>query len=156
MQDLGMSTASSGEDAQVHDDELRVVVGVDGSEYGRRALEFAAHEAAWRGALLEIVSAYQETPYVMAWPVVPLGPDQMTAAAIVDESLARAEEIEPRIVSKGEIRYGAAGKVLVEASEAATLLVVGSHGRGQIASLFLGSVSEHCAHHAASPITIVR
>jgi nucleotide-binding universal stress UspA family protein len=151
-----MPTPTSGDGAQNQDGELRVVVGVDGSECGTRALVFAAHEAALRGALLEVVSAYEETPYEMAWPVVPLGPDQVTAAAIVDESLTQVQELEPGIVSKGEIRYGPAGSVLVDVSQGADLLVIGTRGRGQVASLLLGSVSEHCVHHAASEITIVR
>ncbi|MFZ0251427.1 MAG: universal stress protein [Acidimicrobiales bacterium] len=151
-----MVTPTSGAAAQNEDGGLRVVVGVDGSECGTRALEFAAHEAALRGALLEVVSAYEETPYVMAWPVVPLGPDQVTAAAIVDECLAQAQDLETQIVSKGEIRFGPAGNVLVDVSKGAALLVVGSRGRGQVASLLLGSVSEHCVHHAISPITVVR
>jgi nucleotide-binding universal stress UspA family protein len=139
-----MPTPTSGDGAQNQDGELRVVVGVDGSECGTRALVFAAHEAALRGALLEVVSAYEETPYVMAWP------------AIVDESLAQVQELEPQIVSKGEIRFGPAGNVLVDVSQGAALLVIGSRGRGQVASLLLGSVSEHCVHHAASPTTVVR
>ncbi len=151
-----MPTPTSSEAVPEHQRELRVVVGVDGSECGTRALAFAAHEAALRGALLEVVSAYEEIPYVMAWPVVPLGPDEATAGAIVDESLAQVQEVEPQIVSKGEIRFGPAGNVLVEASRGAVLLVVGSRGRGQVAGLLLGSVSEHCVHHAATPITVVR
>jgi nucleotide-binding universal stress UspA family protein len=151
-----MPTPTSGDGAQNQDGELRVVVGVDGSECGTRALVFAAHEAALRGALLEVVSAYEETPYVMAWPVVPLGPDQVTAGTIVDESLAQVQELEPQIVSKGEIRFGPAGNVLVDVSQGAALLVIGSRGRGQVASLLLGSVSEHCVHHAASPTTVIR
>ena len=98
-----MSRPKNDDGRPMHDGQLRVVVGVDGSECGRRALLFAAHEAALRGALLEVVSAYEETSYVMAWPVVPLGPDQVTAGAIVDESLTRVQEFEPELVSKGEI-----------------------------------------------------
>ena len=151
-----MSTPTSSAASPEHAGELRVVVGVDGSECGTRALAFAAHEAALRGALLQVVSAYEEIPYVMAWPVVPSGPDQVTAGAIVDESLAQVQEIEPQIVSKGEIRYGPAGNALVEVSRGAALLIVGSRGRSQMAGLLLGSVSEHCVHHAAAPITVVR
>ena len=151
-----MPTPTSGEGVPNREGELRVVVGVDGSECGGRALECAAHEAALRGALLEVVSAYEETPYVMAWPVVPVGPDQVTAGAIVDESLAHVQELEPRIVSKGETRYGPAGNVLVDVSQGAALLVIGSRGRSQVARLLLGSVSEHCVHHAASPTMDVR
>ena len=152
-----MPTATRIEGAPVSDGELRVVVGVDGSACGTRALEFAAQEASYRGAALHVVSACGTTPYVTAWPMVLLESDhQATAAAIVDESLARVHEIDHMLVSKGEIRYGLAGRVLVETSRGATLLVVGSHGRGRAASLLLGSVSEYCVHHAVSPITIIR
>jgi len=152
-----MATSMSGEGTRGDDGELRVVVGVDGSECGTRALAFAAHEAALRGAVLHVVSAYGATPYVTAWPTVLLESDhQETGASIVDESLAHARGLDDTLVSKGEIRYGSAGDVLVDVSHGATLLVVGSRGRGQIASVLLGSVSEHCVHRAVCPITIVR
>ncbi len=99
--------------AQNNAGESRVIVGVDGSECGTRALEFAAHEAALRGARLEVVSAYGATPYVTAWPPVLLESDhQKTALAIVEESLAHANHIDPALVTKGETRYGDAGGVL--------------------------------------------
>lgn len=41
--------------------------------------------------------------------------------AIVDDSLSHAQAIEPAIVAKGEIRYGPAGRVLVEASRDAIM-----------------------------------
>ena len=82
------------------------------------------------------MSAYGATPYVTAWPTVLLESDhQETAAAIVDESLAQAREIDDTLVTKGEIRYGSAGNVLVDVSQGAALLVLGSRGRGQVASL---------------------
>ncbi len=151
-----MATRTSSEGIEDHAEELRIVVGVDGSACATKALEYAAHEAALRGALLHIVIAYETAPYVTAWSMVPLEPDQHAAAAIVDECVAHVREIEPTIVSKGEIRYGVAGRVLVDASRGAILLVVGSHGRGRVASVLLGSVSDYCVHHAVSPITVVR
>jgi nucleotide-binding universal stress UspA family protein len=45
--------------------------------------------------------------------------------------------------------------VLVEQSEGATLLVVGTRGRGGVASLGLGSVSQAVAHHSRCPLAIV-
>jgi nucleotide-binding universal stress UspA family protein len=151
-----MTRATSRERTADHPSELRIVVGVDGSDCGTRALEFAAHEAAIRGAILHIVSVYEDTVSTTPWPVVPLGLDQVSASAIVDESLVHVQEIEPAIVSKGEIRYGLAGKLLVSTSQNASLLVVGSRGRSEVASVLLGSVSEYCAHHSAPPVTVVR
>jgi nucleotide-binding universal stress UspA family protein len=137
------------------DQELRIVVGVDGSECSDRALEFAAHEAARWGALLHVVGTY-EIPSNSGWLVVPLGPFEEAAAANVSSALARVHELEPAVVTKGEHVYGFAGNLLVEESKGASLLVVGSRGRGEVASLVLGSVSEHCVHHATScPVTVV-
>jgi hypothetical protein len=87
------------------DQELRIVVGVDGSECSDRALEFAAHEAARWGALLHVVGTY-EIPSNSGWLVVPLGPFEEAAAANVSSALARVHELEPAVVTKGEHVYG--------------------------------------------------
>jgi nucleotide-binding universal stress UspA family protein len=134
--------------------ELRIVVGVDGSECAKRAVDFAAHEASRWGALLHVVSAY-EIPPDAGWMVVPMQPFVEAALASVDSAVARAHELEPTLVTKGESTHGSAGNVLVAASQGASLLVVGSRGRGEVRSLVLGSVSEHCVHHASCPVTIV-
>jgi nucleotide-binding universal stress UspA family protein len=136
--------------------ELRIVVGVDGSECADRAVEFAAHEAARWGALLHVVSAYEVSPNA-GWVVIPLEPYEVNAAASVRKALSRIHELEPGVVTKGEHIHGFAGNVLVEASKGASLLVVGTRGRGEVASLILGSISEHCLHHVDEcPITIVK
>jgi len=53
---------------------------------------------------------------------------------------------------------GDAGESIVEASEAETadLIVVGTHGRGAVGRLFLGSVSDHVVRHARCPVMVVR
>jgi nucleotide-binding universal stress UspA family protein len=136
--------------------ELRIVVGVDGSECADKAVEFAAHEAARWGALLHVVSAYEVSPNA-GWVVIPLEPYEESAAATVRNALSRIHHLEPGVVTKGEHIHGFAGNVLVEAAKGASLLVVGSRGRGEVASLILGSISEHCLHHVQEcPITIVR
>jgi nucleotide-binding universal stress UspA family protein len=135
--------------------ELRIVVGVDGSKCSDRALEFAAHEAARWGALLHVVGAY-EVPPNAGWWAVPLQPFEEGAAAAVAAALTRAHHLEPSIVTKGEHVYGFAGSVLVARSQGASLLIVGSRGHNEVVSLVLGSVSEHCVHHAGDcPVTIV-
>jgi nucleotide-binding universal stress UspA family protein len=50
---------------------------------------------------------------------------------------------------------GPPGEVLLSASEGADLLVVGSRGHGTIVGILLGSVSQHCAHHAHCPVVII-
>lgn len=53
---------------------------------------------------------------------------------------------------------GEPGPAIVEAaeSEAADLIVVGSHGRGRVGRFLIGSVSDHVIRHASAPVLIVR
>ena len=51
---------------------------------------------------------------------------------------------------------GDPARVLLEAAHDADVLVAGSRGHSGVASLLLGSVSQHCAHHAPCPVVIVR
>ena len=53
---------------------------------------------------------------------------------------------------------GEPGASIVDAaaSERADLIIVGSHGRGRVGRLLLGSVSEHVVRHASCPVLVVR
>jgi nucleotide-binding universal stress UspA family protein len=47
-------------------------------------------------------------------------------------------------------------KVLIDRSEGADLLVVGSRGLGGFVGMLLGSVSQHVANHADCTVVVVR
>jgi nucleotide-binding universal stress UspA family protein len=53
---------------------------------------------------------------------------------------------------------GDPGESIVEAAEAegADLIVVGTHERGAVGRLFLGSVSDYVVRHARCPVLVVR
>ena len=50
---------------------------------------------------------------------------------------------------------GPPATVLVEQASDASMLVVGSRGRGTVAGLVLGSVSQEVVKHAACPVLVV-
>jgi len=137
-----------------------VVVGVDGSACAGAALEFAAREAALRGARLRIVSAWEiRTPIVGAsgiYPAEALYGSREQAEGAVQVALARAAELEPMVPTEGSVVEGQPAHVLVNEAQGAALLVVGSRGHGGFASLLLGSVSQQVVHHAPCPVTVVR
>lgn len=138
-----------------------VVVGVDGSACGRQALRFAAHEAAVRGCPLVVVRAWSMTTAPR-----PSGGEPGIVAPLSAYESAVADEIEAEVRAEFsdspgcEVRpmpvHDSPADALVAASESAALVVVGSRGHSVVASLLLGSVSEHLVHHAKGPVAVVR
>ena len=138
-----------------------VLVGVDGSAHAQEALVQAAHEAALRGARLRIVCAWEIPPAVFLGGFAP-GTEQSPldsfrgdAEAIVREAVAEAEQLQPSVPCEGQALEGQAANVLLEEAADASLVVVGSRGRGGFASLLLGSTSQQVAHHSPCPVLVV-
>lgn len=139
-----------------------IVVGVDGSDCARAALEFAAGEAALRGARLRVVSAWDIPPASYGGGFSP-GIDQATldafretAETVVREALAEVKRLQPSVEAEGQTLEGQAAEVLLEQARDASLIVVGNRGRGGFTSLLLGSVSQQVVHHAPCPVLVVR
>lgn len=138
----------------------RIVVGVDGSEGARRALAWAVDEAERWDATLVVVNAWSMP--VMAAPTglapMPVLPEsgelEGSAGALLDEVVRAAVGDRPVRVERAVVE-GSAAQVLLDAAAGADLLVVGSRGHGGFLGLLLGSVSQHCTHHAACPIVVV-
>lgn len=138
---------SSGSSGSKH----RIVVGVDGSDAATKALDWAAAEAERSGAVLEIQTAY-EPGYVH----VTKDEIQRCMDALIEDARARVAKVASGVTTVGETHEESPARVLIEASDGADLLVVGSRGLGGFKGLVLGSVGQQCSHHAWCPITIVR
>jgi nucleotide-binding universal stress UspA family protein len=141
---------------------VRIVVGVDGSRPSTRALGWALEEAArWDAEL--IVAHTWTTPYpVEPWGMVVAPTDrslfESSSQHLIDQALVDALPSgapQPR-TWKPEVVEDASGPGLVRIAADADLLVVGSRGRGGFASLFLGSTSLQCLHHATCPVVVTR
>ena len=138
-----------------------VVVGVDGSPGSHQALHFAIDEAAVRGARLSVVHTWL-TPYAVppaGFAVMPTDravfqqESEQLLRHMTDNALAAAAQ-QPKEVELLAVEEPAAPGLLRRASNAG-LLVVGSRGRGALAGLFLGSVSQQCLHHATCAVVVV-
>ena len=118
-----------------------IVVGVDGSEESRRALEWALTWARHHDARVRVVYAYGGNE------------SEREAELIVNAEVTTAGTEDVDVVP--EALPGPAVRVLLEAAREAELLVVGSRGRHGFPGLLLGSVSQQLAHHAVCPVVIV-
>ena len=139
----------------------KIVVGVDGSEHSARALAWAIEEAKLRKARLQIVSVWHVPAHIYGAPgfTPPIGPDidkPFEDVAGESASVAARTAREAGVEAKVEVEHGQTVEKLLEATEGADMLVVGSRGHGGFAGLMLGSVSAQCAHHAHCPVVIVR
>ena len=148
--------------ADVNEPENRIVVGVEGSGGARAALRWAIKEARHRNAFVDVVTAYSTT-YVPASPdfnYVPLDPIDLEAEvkrmqdSIIDEVLSEVDVGEVEI--RRRMIRGRAADTLIAESNNASMLVVGSRGRGGFRGLLLGSVSQQIAQHGSCPVVIVR
>ena len=135
----------------------RIVVGVDGSEGGRRALRWAVHEAASRGGTVQAVTAWRwDTPDLP--PHATTHPDQERERAqrtLRDELAALPEFERDKVAIASEIVEGRAADVLSGAARDADMLVLGSHGHSRVRHTVLGSVSEECIRKANCPVLVL-
>ncbi|MFY1668638.1 universal stress protein [Plantactinospora sp. WMMB334] len=133
-----------------------VVVGVDGSDSALFALQYAGEQAVARGTELRVVRAW--TAPAPRWRPADYEPAVQGAAeqAELDELLAGWQAVHPQVKVIVEVIEGPAGRVMVDASQDAQLVVVGSRGRGGFRGLLLGSISQQLLHHAHCPVAVVR
>lgn len=133
-----------------------VVVGIDGSSEAQAALHEAIVLAQALGRRLEAVTVWQySTSMYDAYHPEPGASPKIRA--LETAHAAASKEFGEHWPAWFSIRaeVGNPGETLVEASENASHLVVGSRGRGGLTSAFLGSVSLHCASHARCPVVVV-
>jgi nucleotide-binding universal stress UspA family protein len=138
----------------------RWVVGLDGSDGSTNALEWAAMNIAGRGGALRLVSAWQTVVVgssLGGLPIAGAGSDDGLRDAAAHDVSELAQVVGRRLDVPVDAVVGRGGpaQVLLEASDSAALLVVGSRGRGGFARLALGSTSTQCATQASVPTVVV-
>lgn len=138
----------------------RIVVGVDGSLPSQNALRWARFLADTTGSAMEAVGAWQP-PATYGWAGIgrmstPIEWDPVEdAERVVTDTLVEVFGDRPPADLVLTVREGNPAKVLLDVSNDARMLVVGSRGRGGFAGLTLGSVSAACARHATCPVLVV-
>ena len=128
-----------------------IVVAVDGSEHALRAVTWAAHQASLERRPLAIVHV-SEDEASSQWH----HGTHRASSEIVQEAASFVRETCPEIDVQTASLTGEPRDVLVELSQDAHTIVMGSHGHGRVRSTLLGSVSAAVAKHAACPVVVCR
>jgi len=134
----------------------RIVVGVDGSDASKHALRWALRQARITGASVDAVIAWH--PVIVFGYMPPPGDFDVEGAArsVLEETVGEILADEQDVAVRQRVFEGSAAQVLVDAAKGAQLLVVGNRGHGGLTEALLGSVGQHCVHHAGCPVVVVR
>jgi nucleotide-binding universal stress UspA family protein len=141
-----------------------IVVGIDGSPWSDGALEWAIDQAALEQRSLTIVHAI---PSVAAQSMGMYASSGLDFVRLLDDAHADAQTLLTTAVSHARDRKPELNvhdvlsvsdprSILLDLSEHAAMVVVGSRGRGPVASLVLGSVSLSVSKHAVCPVVVLR
>jgi nucleotide-binding universal stress UspA family protein len=134
-----------------------VVVGVDGSTGSGPALDFAIDEAARRGLPLAVVHVWSlgESRPARETYAQTEAADRAAAKTLLSDAAATARQRHPELSVEERLVHALdPQQTLLEASREASVVVVGSRGRGGFTGLLLGSVSQALVHHAHCPVVI--
>lgn len=134
-------------------DTQRIVVAVDGSRRSETAVAYAFEEASVRG--LPLLALHVRQPFAGLTSGVSISDEMQEGRIRLAETLAGWHEKYPEVAVTRDVLVGHPVATLVQASEHALCLVVGSRGLGGVRGMLLGSVSQGLIHRAHYPLVVV-
>jgi nucleotide-binding universal stress UspA family protein len=142
--------------SEYHDGRPTIVVGIDGSDSSSDALYWALRQARVTGARVRAVMSWQIPMSIYLTPTYTEDDYRRDAENLMDTILKEAAAEFGDIPIDKDLVGGRAGPALAHAAEGAELLVIGSHGRGELPGMHLGSVASYCVHHSPCPVVVYR
>lgn len=135
-----------------------ILVGVDGSREALQAAEWAAARAKLNNAQLQLVCAYALPSYTAAsmesgFAVIDNDVIRASAQTVVDETLTHLAKLGYQ--AEGRVEPGDPTAVLVQLSQQADLIVVGTRGTGGFADRLLGATSSALPAYSRCPVVVV-
>jgi nucleotide-binding universal stress UspA family protein len=138
-------------------DASRIIVGIDGSWSSIAALEYACERAEETGETVVALHAWHvRAPSTDVWNSEARVLETGDREVLLAESVAGVVVDHPDVRLEKEVVAVAPAQALVDASEGASLVVVGSRGLGFFSGLLLGSISQTVLQRAQCPVAVVR
>lgn len=140
----------------------KIFVPVDGSDYAMRAVEYAIKVALERGpAEVNFVTVYPE-PVIYGEIQVYTSPEKMEEELqkhgedVQRPAVAAAEKA--GVTYTAEIVIGDTAEMIAKRADelGCDSIIMGTHGRGAIGSLVMGSIATKVVHLAKVPVTLVK
>ena len=144
---------------------MRILLALDGSPCSRAALEELLSRGWPEGSEVEVLSVGHAIPFVpdpfllgAAIHYDSLEAEQKHAREIVARAAEKIAESAPDLEVTTKVLDGSPKELIVEEATrwGADLVILGSHGRGAVKRLFLGSVAHAAALHVPCSVHIVR
>ncbi len=148
---------------------MKILLAIDGSGQSEAVTDQVACHRFPSGSEVRIISVVERPYYTATYDGGALSVslyeeleqesrERAHAAVTKSEATLRAEEENHELKIKTEVLAGSPKRVILEQAEAfgADLIVVGSHGQGNLERFLLGSVSQAVALHAKCSVEIVR
>jgi nucleotide-binding universal stress UspA family protein len=138
-----------------------IVVGVDGSPSSIEAVEWAARQAALEHRPIVLLHTFH-IDGIYWLPAMGYDPREIRRSMreegerLISAAERRVRETAPGVDVHHVLGDADARTALIEASYTASMIVVGSRGRGPVASTFLGSVGVTVVRHAVCPVVVRR
>lgn len=136
-----------------------ILVALDGSRSAARVLDEAIAVARADGARLTLIAVAAPPRWRFTSPYLPPYPTDADCEREAIRIVEEAEALVPDGIPVSTfVRRGCVSKAILDRVTAAEhdLVVMGSHGRGPVRALLLGSVSRAVAAHCPVPVLIVR
>ena len=141
-------------DEELPDPQDPVLVGVDGSAVSEHATAIAFDEASRRGVDLIALHAWSDVTTEV--PALDWATVEEEAQRSLAESLAGWRQRYPDVTVHRVVVRDRPARNLIEQAESAQLVVVGSHGRGGLTGMLLGSVSNTLVHSVRVPVIVAK
>ncbi|HME60987.1 MAG TPA: universal stress protein [Candidatus Binatia bacterium] len=138
----------------------KILIAVDESAFAARAVDVGFDLARSLGAQVALI--YVVDPSIVAYaPESGIPASELVAEAQRDARRLTAAFTQSAALQPPPLEFIHTGKPPVEIVGAAKdwpadLIVIGSHGRGGVERLLLGSVAEAVMRHASCPVLVVR